>query len=88
MSRVLTFFSALLTWMRELHAARDAEILFLRPQLLVLRRAAPARLIVRNTDRFVVPTIGFKLLYGLTILNLGRPSSPRRSDGVNDRGNR
>ena len=35
------------------HAARQAEIMFLRQQLLVLKRSAPARLRLRNTDRLI-----------------------------------
>ena len=54
MSKVLTFFSALLAWMRGSRASRDAEILFLRQQLLVLRRSAPARIGLRNTDRLIL----------------------------------
>src|SRR5512135_205936 len=53
MSKVLTFFRALLVWIRGSRVSRDAEILFLRQQLLVLRRSAPARLRLRNTDRLV-----------------------------------
>src|SRR5712672_3502122 len=53
MSRVLTFCSALLASMRGSRVSRDAEILFLRQQLLVLRRSAPARLRLRNTDRLI-----------------------------------
>jgi hypothetical protein len=34
-------------------ASRDAEILFLRQQLLVLRRSAPARLRLRNSERLI-----------------------------------
>src|SRR5438477_258988 len=89
------------------HAAREAEMAFLRQQLVVLKRSAPARRRLRTADRlifvwhyrlfpsvleaavvvkpetllrwhrsridlFVVPTIGFKLLYGLVILRLER----------------
>jgi transposase InsO family protein len=53
MSTVLTFFRSLLVSMRGSHASRDAEILFLRQQLLVLRRSAPARLRLRNSDRLI-----------------------------------
>jgi hypothetical protein len=53
MSTVLTFVSALLASMRGSRVSRDAEILFLRQQLLVLRRSAPARLRLRNTDRLI-----------------------------------
>ncbi len=34
-------------------AAREAEMAFLRQQLLVLKRSAPARLRLRNTDRLI-----------------------------------
>jgi transposase InsO family protein len=53
MSKVLTFFRALLASMRGSRVSRDAEVLFLRQQLLVLRRSAPARLRLRNTDRLI-----------------------------------
>jgi transposase InsO family protein len=53
MFRVFTLFSALLASMRGSRVSRDAEILFLRQQLLVLRRSAPARLRLRNTDRLI-----------------------------------
>jgi hypothetical protein len=68
MSRVLTFFSALLAWMRGSHVSRDAEILFLRQQLLVLRRSAPARLRLRNSDRLI-----FVWLYRLFLSLLEAP---------------
>ena len=35
------------------HADREAEIVFLRHQLLVLRRSAPPRLRLRTTDRLI-----------------------------------
>src|ERR1700682_4281740 len=35
------------------HAAREAEMAFLRQQLLVLKRSAPARLRLRNADRLI-----------------------------------
>ena len=54
MSKVLTFFNALLARMRESRVSRDAEILFLRQQLLVLRRSAPVRIRLRNTDRLIL----------------------------------
>src|SRR5512137_1410077 len=53
MSSVLTFFSALLASMRGSRVSHDAEVLFLRQRLLVLRRSAPARLRLRNTDRLI-----------------------------------
>jgi transposase InsO family protein len=39
--------------MRGSRASRETEILFLRQQQLVLRRSAPARLRLRNTDRLI-----------------------------------
>jgi transposase InsO family protein len=53
MSCVLAFFRALMAWMRGSPASRDAEILFLRQQLLVLKRSAPAKLRLRNSDRLI-----------------------------------
>jgi len=53
MLRVFALFSALLVSMRGSRVSRDAEILFLRQQLLVLKRSAPARLRLRNTDRLI-----------------------------------
>jgi hypothetical protein len=35
------------------HAAREAEIAFLRQQLVVLQRSAPARLRLRTADRLI-----------------------------------
>src|SRR5438552_876709 len=35
------------------HAAREAEMAFLRQQLLVLQRSAPARLRLRTADRLI-----------------------------------
>src|SRR5512135_3546053 len=39
--------------MRGPRASRDAEILFLRQQLLVLKRSAPTRPRLRNSDRLI-----------------------------------
>lgn len=50
---VLRRFAALLVSVRRSRAARDAEVLFLRHQLNVVRRSAPARLRLRNTDRLI-----------------------------------
>jgi len=36
------------------HASREAEILVLRQQLLVLKRKSPARLRLRNIDRLML----------------------------------
>jgi hypothetical protein len=35
------------------HAARGAEVVFLRQQLLALKRSSPARLRLRTTDRLI-----------------------------------
>ena len=35
------------------HAAREAEMAFLRQQLVVLQRSAPARLRLRSADRLI-----------------------------------
>jgi len=48
---VLTLFRALLAWAHGSSASREAEVLFLRQQLLVLKRSAPARPRLRNSDR-------------------------------------
>ena len=53
MPSAFTFFNTLRAWMRGARVSRDAEILFLRQQLLVLRRSAPARLRLRNSDRLI-----------------------------------
>lgn len=53
MVRVLRFFAALLAWLRSSHARREAEILYLRQQLIVLKRSAPARPRLKATDRLV-----------------------------------
>ena len=53
MFSVLALFRALLSWMRGSRTSRDAEILFLRQQLLVLKRMVPARLRLRNSDRLI-----------------------------------
>jgi hypothetical protein len=53
MLNVLSVLGQLLVPMRSSRVSRDAEILFLRQQLLVLRRSAPARLRLRNTDRLI-----------------------------------
>ena len=53
MVEILRFLGALLTSARSLRAAREAEIVFLRQQLLVLRRSATVRPRLRNRDRLV-----------------------------------
>jgi len=53
MFNVLSILGQLLAPMRRSRVSHDAEILFLRQQLLVLRRSAPARLRLRSTDRLI-----------------------------------
>jgi hypothetical protein len=50
---VLRFFAVLLAWLRTSQARREAEILYLRQQLIVLKRSKPARPRVKATDRLI-----------------------------------
>ena len=50
---LLKLLGALLASMRRSRVSREAEIVFLRQQLLVLRRSPPARLRLKNTDRLI-----------------------------------
>ena len=54
MFNVLSLLGQLLAPIRRSRVSRDAEILFLRQHLLVLRRSAPARIRLRNTDRLIL----------------------------------
>jgi transposase InsO family protein len=51
MGPVLRFFALLLAWLRSSQARREAEILYLRQQLIVLKRSAPARPRLKCIDR-------------------------------------
>jgi hypothetical protein len=53
MVQVLRFVAALLAWLRSSQARREAETLYLRQQLIVLRRSAPARPRLKATDRLI-----------------------------------
>jgi hypothetical protein len=53
MVRVPRFFAALLAWLRSSQARREAEILYLRQQLIVLKRSAPVRPRLKTTDRLI-----------------------------------
>ena len=53
MTRLLRFVAALLAWLRSSQARREAEILYLRQQLIVLKRSAPARPRLQATDRLI-----------------------------------
>src|SRR5215831_6959109 len=50
---LLKLLSGLLVGLFRSHAAREAETAFLRQQLVVLKRSAPARLRLRNADRLI-----------------------------------
>jgi transposase InsO family protein len=50
---VLKHLGAVLASLCRSHAGREAEILFLRQQLLVLKRSAPGRIRLRSTDRLI-----------------------------------
>ena len=50
---LLKLLSGLLVGVFRSHAAREAEMAFLRQQLVVLQRSAPARLRLRSADRLI-----------------------------------
>ena len=50
---LLKLLSGLLGGVFRSHAAREAEMAFLRQQLVVLRRSAPAKLRLRSADRVI-----------------------------------
>jgi hypothetical protein len=50
---LLKLLSGLLVGLFRSHAAREAEMAFLRQQLVVLMRSAPARLRLRTADRLI-----------------------------------
>jgi hypothetical protein len=53
MVQVLNFFTVLLAWLRSSQARREAEILYLRQQLIVLKRLAPTRPRLKGIDRLI-----------------------------------
>src|SRR5216684_5034150 len=53
MTHLLRFVGALVRWLRRSPAEREAEILYLRQQLIVLKRSAPARPRLKATDRLI-----------------------------------
>ena len=53
MACLLRFVAALVGWLRRSPAEREAEIVYLRQQLIVLKRSAPARPTLRATDRLI-----------------------------------
>src|SRR5215831_5915986 len=60
---LLKLLSGVLVGLFRSHAAREAETAFLRQQLVVLKRSAPARLRLRTADRLI-----FVWLYRLCLL--------------------
>ena len=50
---LLKLLGGLLVGVLRSHAAREAEMAFLRQQLVVLQRSAPARLRLRTADRLI-----------------------------------
>src|SRR5215472_10793774 len=50
---LLKLLGGLLVGLLRSHAAREAEMAFLRQQLVVLKRSAPARLRLRTADRLI-----------------------------------
>ena len=53
MVQVLNFFTVLLAWLRSSQARREAELLYLRQQLIVLKRSAPTRPRLKGIDRLI-----------------------------------
>ena len=53
MTRLFSFIAALVRWLRRSSAEREAEIVYLRQQLVVLKRTAPARPRLKATDRLI-----------------------------------
>ena len=53
MTHLLRFVAALVRWLRRSPAEREAEIVYLRQQLIVLKRTAPARPRLKATDRLI-----------------------------------
>jgi hypothetical protein len=54
MTHLLRFFAGLVAWLRRSPAEREAEIVYLRQQLVVLKRTAPARPRLKATDRLII----------------------------------
>ena len=53
MTHLLRFVAALIRWLRRSPLEREAEIVYLRQQLIVLKRTAPARPRLKATDRLI-----------------------------------
>ena len=74
---LLKLLGGLLVGVFRSHAAREAEMAFLRQQLVVLQRSAPARLRLRTADRVI-----FVWLYRLYLC---LPIMPSESSTDGDR---
>jgi hypothetical protein len=80
MTRFLRFGAALVRWLRRSRAEREAEIVYLRQQLVVLKRSAPARPKLRATDRLIfvclyhlfLSLIDASVLFIRSVSDLGR----------------
>jgi hypothetical protein len=66
----LKLLGGLLVGLFRSHAAHEAEVAFLRQQLLILKRSAPARLRLRNADRLIFVWLYrlFPSLLGATVI--------------------
>jgi hypothetical protein len=53
MIQLLTFVAAFVRWLRRSPADREAEIVYLRQQLIILKRSAPGRPRLKATDRLI-----------------------------------
>ena len=53
MTHLLRFVATLIRWLRRSQAEREAEIIYLRQQLIVLKRAAPTRPRLKTIDRVI-----------------------------------
>src|SRR4051794_36062264 len=65
----MSFLAALLRSLFGSRAACEAEVLFLRQQLIVLRRSAPRRIPTRRSDKLI-----FVVLYRLIPFLIGAPA--------------
>jgi hypothetical protein len=64
MIHVLRFVAAVVRWLRRFSAEREAEIIYLRQPLMVLKRTAPARPRLKATDRLIFVCL-YRLFHSL-----------------------
>jgi hypothetical protein len=76
MTHLLRFVAALVRWLRRSPAEREAEIIYLRQQLVVLKHSAPGRPKLRATDRLIFVCLYrlFPCLLDASIILSQRPS--------------